>query len=114
MGMQAALERILVELLEQNSRDGSVDLDSFAMALGTLAVTADEIDELMAQFESKGGVLTAPEGGGGQDRLKVVLSAARSLRNELGRVPSPKEISERTGLDIEQVRRALALGRTMG
>jgi hypothetical protein len=112
--MQPALERILVELLERNAREGSVDLDGFAMAIGALAVTADEIDELMAEFESKGGILTAPEGGGGQGRLKVVLEAARTLRKELGRVPSPKEISARTGLDIEQVRRALALGRTMG
>ena len=112
--MRGDLERVLDQLLAKSARDGSVGIDLFAETLGALAVTTDEIDELMTRFESEGGVLTAPEGGGGQERLKVVLAAARALRIELGRVPTPVEIAARTGLDIAQVRHALALGRTMG
>jgi hypothetical protein len=112
--MRSDLESVLVQLLTRNARDGSVDIDDFAETLGVLAVTTDEIDELMTRFETEGGRLTSPEGGGGQDRLKVVLEAARALRIELGRLPTAAEIAARTGLNVEQVRHALALGRTMG
>jgi hypothetical protein len=112
--MRSDLEAVLAKLLAESEAKGSVDLDGFAESLGALAVTTDEIDMLMTRFEEQGGVLTAPEGGGGQGRLKTVLEAARAMRIELGRVPTPTEISARTGLDVASVRHALALGRTMG
>ncbi len=83
-----------------------ISLDEVAEALGTLAVTSEEIDALLTFLESHGrrvgeGVEPA------SSALGAVLTAARSLKRELGRTPSTPEIAERSGLSLEVVRRAL-------
>lgn len=112
--MTTRLDAILAGLVQRSRVDGFVHIDDFAEALGELALTTDEIDSALQRFEDGGGVLRAPEGGGGQGRLKIVLDAARTLATTLGRVPSSTEIAEHTGMPVEQVRNALALGRVMG
>lgn len=111
--MTPDLEAVLRALLERSAREGRVALDDFAEALGALGATPDDVELAMDRFEAGGGVLVAPEGGGGEARLKVVLAAARALRAELGRTPTAAEIAARAGMDLERVRQALALGRAM-
>jgi hypothetical protein len=112
--MRPELLEIVASLLARSRERGAVDLDELGDALGSLAVSHDEIDAMIARFEASGGVLGAPSGGGGTGRLRVVLGAARELSRSLGRAPSPDEIAARTGMAPALVRQALALGRVMG
>jgi hypothetical protein len=88
-------------------------LDALGDAIGSLAITPDEIDALMAALEAQGRRLLGPEGGGGEQRLGRVIAAARALTSETGRRPGVAEVAERSGLTPEQVRHALALLRVM-
>lgn len=109
MNLGAELEAI-VEVLAANQE---VTLDAIGEALGTRAVSSEEIDLLIATLEARGVRVIGPEGGGGEERLRVVVGTARALAVELGRTPSAGEIAERSGLTLEQVRRALALARVI-
>jgi hypothetical protein len=67
----------------------------------------------MTALESKGRRVVGPEGGGGEERLKKVVEAARTLGPELGRKPTLAEIAACAGLSPLEVRHALALLRVM-
>jgi len=112
--MRAELLNVLERLLAASEDTNAVSLDRIGEALGVLAVGADEIDALFAELEARGRRITGPEGGGGQERLRVVIAVARELSRELGRKPRLAEIAERAGLDEEKVRHALALAKVMG
>jgi hypothetical protein len=88
-------------------------LDHVAEAIGTLRVTPDEIDELIAWLEARGRTVGDPVGRGAAELLAEVLSAARALRAELGRAPQPREIAARSGLSLEGVQRALWFARIL-
>lgn len=47
------------------------------------------------------------------DILPVVRGTAETLRSQLGRSPTPEEISEQTGIDVVDVEKALAVGTTV-
>jgi RNA polymerase sigma factor (sigma-70 family) len=47
------------------------------------------------------------------DILPVVRGTAETLRSQLGRSPTPEEISEQTGIDVADVEKALAVGTTV-
>jgi RNA polymerase primary sigma factor len=47
------------------------------------------------------------------DILPVVRGTAETLRSQLGRSPSPEEISEQTGIDVADVEKALAVSTTV-
>ncbi len=112
--MRDDLERVLADLLAKSAEDGAVDIDDFAEAFGALAISNDDIEAVLIRYEGAGGILAAPEGGGGAERLRTVLVAARELTRELGRRPSAAEIATKTGLSVAHVRQALALGQAMG
>jgi hypothetical protein len=88
-------------------------LDHVAEAIGTLRVTPDEIDALLAWLEARGRSVGDPVGRGAAELLGEVLTAARALRTELGRAPQPREIAERASLSIEAVQRALWFARIL-
>ena len=109
MKLRTELELIVAEL----SIAAEVSLDAIGEAIGTRAVSQAEIDDMIAALEARGVRVVGPEGGGGEERLRVVVTTARALRGELGRSPKPAEIAARSGLIEDEVRRALALVQVM-
>jgi hypothetical protein len=107
------LKAVLDSLLAESKQTSEVSLDALGEALGTHAISTDDVDEIMRALEDAGRKVIGPEGGGGEDRLKVVLSTARALVAELGRKPRASEIAERSGLTVDEVRQALALSQVM-
>jgi hypothetical protein len=91
----------------------TLSLDQIADALGTLSVTAEEIDALFSLLEERGKVIGDPELGPASASLPQVLTAARQLRVVLGRAPNAAEIAEQSGLSLESVRRALWFARIL-
>jgi hypothetical protein len=108
-----ALEAVLAALLEASAETGEVTLDAMGEALGTHAISTDDVDEIMLALEKAGRRVVGPEGGGGEDRLRVVVTTARALVAELGRKPTVQEIAKRSGLSVDDVRQALALAQVI-
>jgi hypothetical protein len=106
------MQRALAELVAA-SADGGVDIDALGDVCSRANAAPDEVDALITELESRGIVVRAPAGGGGEERLGVVLQTARALRTELGRTPTAPEIAARSGLDVARVRQALALARVI-
>jgi sigma-70-like protein len=90
-----------------------LSLDQIAEAIGTLRVTPDEIEALLAWLEQHGRSVADPVGRGASELLVEVLSVARVLKLELGRAPQPREIAERGSLSLEAVQRALWFARIL-
>lgn len=96
------------------SSDATVlSLDDIAEAIGTLDVSSDEIDALFTWLEQAGRRVGDPRVGVASAALPAVLSAARGLRTELGRVPRIAEIAERAQLSQDAVQRALLFARIL-
>lgn len=111
--MKPELQAVLDALLAESKDKNEVSLDALGEALGTHAISTDDVDEIMRALEDAGRKVIGPEGGGGEDRLKVVVSTARALVAELGRKPRVEEIAQRSGLSVDEVRQALALSQVM-
>ncbi len=111
--MKPELEKVLRELLDASKDTGELSLDALGEALGTHAVSTDDVDTIMHALEGEGRRVIGPEGGGGEERLRVVITTARALVAELGRRPTTSEIAARSGMSIEDVRQALALAKVM-
>jgi len=111
MPLRPELQAVLQTLLADSAAEGTVSLDDIGAALGSRAVTPDEIDGMMAELEAAGRSIVGPEGGG-TARLKRVLDEARALTST-GRRPTLALLSARTGLTSEEVRQALALAKVM-
>lgn len=111
--MKPELQAVLDALLAESKDTSEVSLDALGEALGTNAISTDDVDEIMRALEGAGRKVIGPEGGGNEDRLKTVVSTARALVTELGRKPTVREIASRSGLAEEDVRHALALARVM-
>lgn len=111
--MRPEITRLLTSLLASSEGSKDVSLDEIGDAIGIMAITAEEIDQLVTELESRGRHVSGPTGGGGESRLKIVITTARILQTELGRRPKPAEISARAGLDETQVRHALALAKVI-
>ena len=111
--MRKELDDALAELLAISARDGFVDIDHVGAVTSRANAAPDEVDQLVGALESRGGVIRAPEGGGGEERLRLVVQTARALRAELGRTPTPAEIATRSGLNVVRVREALARRRVI-
>mgnify|MGYP000960666474 CR=1 FL=1 len=104
----------LAAIVKLLSARAEITLDELSDAIGEHAVSYDEVDALMHALESRGVRIVGPEGGGGEERLFVVLGVARVLAKELGRRPSVDEISARASMPRELVWRALLLAQVMG
>ena len=93
--------------------EATVTLDAIGEAIGVLAVSQDEIDEIMHALEGAGRSGVGPEGANNEATLGRVLDVARVLRAESGKAPTPAQIAARSGLPEERVRHALALARVI-
>jgi hypothetical protein len=109
--LRAELLAVGRKLLE--GKPGPLTLDQIAEALGTLRVTADEIDALFSWLEARGREVGAPLARSSTELLRDVLGVARSLRQELGRTPHAREIAERASLSLDAVQRALFFARIL-
>jgi hypothetical protein len=107
------VRRELEDVVASLAGKDEVSLDELADAIGPRAVSFDDVDALMRALEDAGTRIRAPMGGDGEERLRVVLPAARALRAELGRAPTVDEIALRTSLDRAVVRRALFLAQVI-
>ena len=113
MTLRKDLRAIVDALVATTPRGGRISIDALGEAIGMRAVATEEIDAMMSELEAAGRVVDAPRGARGVGHLRAVLGAARALRSELGRVPTPEEIGARAGLDAEAVRHALELAKVM-
>ena len=106
--MKPELQAVLDALLAQSKDTSEVSLDALGEALGTHAISTDDVDEIMQALENAGRRVIGPEGGGGEEDLRIVVTTARTLMGELGRKPSVAEIAKRSGLTEEDIRACLA------
>lgn len=111
--MKPDLQAVLDSLLAESKATSEVSLDALGEALGTHAISTDDVDEIMSALEDAGRKVIGPEGGGNEERLKIVVATARTLVGELGRKPRTLEIAQRSGLSVDEVRHALALSQIM-
>src|SRR5688572_14236350 len=109
--MRPALSAVLESLLA--NRPTEVSLDAIAEALGTTAVTPDEVGTLIDQIEATGAEVVGAPPSDLREDLTRVLTSARALQVELGRKPSQDEIAAHAGLDAAALRRALLFGRVL-
>lgn len=112
--LPARLKPIVRTLLDESAVGDAVTLDRIGEAIGTVAVSADDVEAMLTALEHAGRRVTGPEGGGLTDTLKKVLVAARDLAVLHGRKPTVGELALRTGYSRHAVRTALSLGRVMG
>lgn len=110
MTLRPELRSVVDALLARGS--ASLSLDEVAEAIGELAVSAEEIDELLSAVEAHVPIDAEPKVSA-REGLGRVLASARSLKAELGRAPLPGEIAEHSGLSLESVRLSLLYARTL-
>lgn len=111
MALREELLAVVEVLL--STRANPISLNAIGEAVGSLAVTPPELEEMFARLEQAGRTV----GDNGSDPssafLGGVISAARELRGELGRPARLAEIAARSGLSPERVRAALLLVQVM-
>jgi hypothetical protein len=107
------VQRVIDTLLAETPAGQEIALDRVGDLVGAQHFTHDEVDAVIAAVESAGRPVTAPRATARAD-LHSVLAAARAIERETGRRATVEAIATRTGLSIEAVRQALALGRVMG
>lgn len=113
MASPVELEAVIEELLRSSEPGGEVSLDRVGEAIGTMAVSVDEIETVLTALESAGRSVVGTEGTDPKADLRDVMSAARSLRDG-GVAPTIPELARRTGMSEARVRTALLLGQVIG
>lgn len=116
MPLRPELVAIVDALLEDKAPKSPIELDSIGEAIGARAVSSDEIDAMLTLIEKRGHktvTRAGGRGGRGEATLKTVLTTARALKIELGRVPTPSEVAEKSSLPLIDVHHALSLARIM-
>lgn len=113
MTLRPELVAVVDGLLADRPPKSPIELDAIGEAIGARAIASDEIDAMLTLIEKRGHRVITRKGGSGEATLKTVLTAARALKSELGRVPSPTEIADRTKLSLIDVQHALSLARIM-
>lgn len=111
--LRSELASVLSKLLLASEASMKVELDAIGVAIGTLAVSTDDIDALLRELERHGREVLAPSGGGTEQHLGRVVAAARTLKTRLPRRPTLVEVAEEAQLSVEQTLLALALLRVM-
>jgi aspartokinase-like uncharacterized kinase len=100
-------------LLRESEQQSEIALDHIGDAVGTLAVSTDEIDAIFKQLEAAERHVVAPPGGGGEARLKRVIDAARTLKQESTARPTLSAVASRAELTQDEALGALYLLRIM-
>lgn len=113
MTLRAELVAVVDALLADRAPRSAIELDIVGEAIGARVITSDEIDAMLGLIEKRGFRVVTRQGGRGEATLKTVLTTARALRSELGRVPTASEVANRSNLPLVEVQHALALARIM-
>lgn len=113
MKLRRELRAIVDRLVASSSASRNVSLDALGQAIGVRAVSYAEIDAMISALEARDRRVEAGSESRGEEYLRLVVTAVRTLSDELGRRPSLTEIALRTRLSLEQVRHALLLARIM-
>jgi hypothetical protein len=103
------LAAVLAKLIVESERTRVVALDAIGEAIGTHAVSTDEIDALFVALEQRGRAIASPVGGTVEGLLKRVVAAARELKREAPRRLTIDDVAKQAGITREQVISALAL-----
>lgn len=111
--LRADLQAVVTRLLQSSQPKSAIALDALGQAIGTLAISTEEIEAIFVQLEVAGRHVSAPPGGGGEARLKRVIDAARALKAESAGRPPLSEVAQRAGLTRDEVLGALFLLRIM-
>jgi sigma-70-like protein len=111
--VRAELQAIVDDLLAKSAESGEVHLDAVGEAIGARAITTPEIEAIFDALDGAGRKLVGPNGGAGEDRLKAVVAAARTLAASLARKPTVAEIAREAGLSEADVKHALELLKVM-
>lgn len=111
--LRTELASVLSTLLSASEVSMKVELDTIGAAIGTLAVSIDDIDLLLRELERHGREVVAPSGGGTEQHLGRVVAAARALKGRLPRRPTLAEVAEQAELTVDQTLLTLALLRVM-
>jgi hypothetical protein len=113
MELPTDLRDVVTRLLGESTAGGELSLDQLGEAIGSLAVSTEEIEAIFVQLEAAGRRVSAAPGGGGEARLKRVVAAARALKVESQRRPTLEQVATRAGLSRQEVLGALFLLRIM-
>ncbi len=105
--LQAIVDRLA------DTHPSTVSLDQLGEAVGTLAVSHEEIDRMIGALEKKGRRVEQVNAGSGPERLAKVVQAARALKETLGRPASRAEIAAHAKMTEDEVAHALALVNVM-
>ncbi|NUP06449.1 MAG: hypothetical protein HOW73_10360 [Polyangiaceae bacterium] len=105
---------LLQKLLAAHGPGSVIDLDAFAEETATLALSHEEIGELIDALSAAGRTVGSDAPVDLRAELRVVLDAARKFTAEKGRKPTLSDLVEATGLSVVAVRRALQFGRIAG
>lgn len=111
--LRRELRAIVDRLVASSVASRQISLDALGQAIGMQAVSYAEIDAMITAIEGRDRRVEATTEGRGEEYLKLVVGAVRTLSGELGRRPSLTEIALRTRLSLDQVRHALLLARIM-
>lgn len=103
------LAAVLAKLIADSERTRVIPLDAIGEAIGTNAISTDEIDALFTALEQRGRMIASPAGGSGEALLKRVVTAARELKRDAPRRLTIEDVAQQAGLTREQVISALAL-----
>lgn len=109
MTLRPVLTPVLTRLVDELAAPGprSITLDELGDAIGAAAISVEEIDLVITTLEERGIAVGDEPARPASTHLGTVLRAARQLRSELGRTPSPEEIAQRSDLSTDEVRLAL-------
>ena len=111
--MRRELQAIIDQLVTASEASRTISLDELGQAIGLKSVSYAEIDAMIGALEARDRRVEATTEGRGEEYLKLVVEAVRTLSREHGRRPSLNEIALRTRLSLDQVRHALLLARIM-
>lgn len=113
MELRIDLQSVVRELLAESEPQAALGVDRIGAAIGTLSVSTEEIEAIFVALEAQGRQVSAPPGGGGEQRLRRVVEAARSLKVESSARPTLNAVAARAGLTHDDVLGALFLLRIM-
>ncbi len=111
--LRPELQAIVDRLQKAHPNGANISIDTLGEAVGTLAVSHEEIDQMMHALEQSGRRVEHPNAGSGPERLGKVVASARALKESLGRSASRAEIAAHAGMTEDEVAHALALAKVM-
>jgi len=108
--MRPIIMTIVDTLLGRHRAEGRVDLNDIAEVIGPRSISYEEVEYIVARLEAEGLLVGEPMNAADVRVMRVIINAARNLRNALRRTPTIAEVSRASGHPPHVVRRALERG----